>query len=114
MNKIKDALHNLQMTKTDKIYYIISWIMIMFEFSWSFYFFVIAIDSTFLDLFTYYPTFICVIIYPIFYLAINYILIKKNMIKKWSLALLFILRIVYPGTLHFLYWSIFSLCVKYF
>lgn len=114
MNKIKDTLHNLKITKLDMAYYIFSWIMFLLEFSWSFYFFFIATGSTFSDLFTYYPTFVCVVAYPMFYLVVNYILIKKNKIKKWSLVLLFVLRVVYPGTLHFLYWVTFSICVKYF
>lgn len=82
MNKIKCALHNLQMTKSDRAYYIFSWLMFLLEYCWSIYFYLVDVDSSFLDILTDFFTVFSIVIYPLFYIFINYAIIMKNRIKN--------------------------------
>lgn len=114
MNKIKDALHNLQMTKTDKIYYIISWIMFFLELSWNCYYYIFFCNNDLEGLLTYNSALFSVLILPIIYVFVNLFLINKNKVNKWSLIFLFVLRVISPGTILLFYSAIFQVCVKYF
>lgn len=114
MKKLNEALHNLKMTKTDRNYYIFSWIMFLSELCWNYYYYVVFCNNDLIGLITYGSALVGLFFLPIAYVAINFVLIIKNKINKLTLIFLFILRVVSPGTLLLFYGLLFHVCVNYF
>lgn len=110
MKKLNEALHNLKMTKTDRNYYIFSWIMFLSELCWNYYYYVVFCNNDLIGLITYGSALVGLFFLPIAYVAINFVLIIKNKINKLTLIFLFILRVVSPGTLLLFYGLLFHVC----
>lgn len=114
LKNIKTILRGLEIKKSDKIYYIFSWIMFILEFCWSCYYYVIVIDGNLFEIFTYNQSLFSIFICPIVYIVANIGIIIKNKINKLTLIFLFILRVISPGVFIFFYRLVFYICVNYF
>lgn len=114
LKNIETILRGLEIKKSDKIYYIFSWIMFLLELCWNYYYYVVFCNNDLIGLITYGSALVSLFLLPIAYVAINFVLIIKNKINKLTLIFLFILRVISPGTLLLFYGLLFHVCVNYF